>query len=177
MERTCSDCLNQMDPNALAASSQVMEPGCTCVASRTNGRIRCGWLLTGRDQLCFDQISSVESDSFPFFFLLTHRVRPQLTVYHKSQHSLQHTMLKLFYPKWKKTKNIIRQQRQTVGTSKSLLLHDNASAHKTKTTVTFLKEQNIQVSGHPPYSPDLAKCDSVLPPRQRNAGWVEMFPQ
>ena len=67
VERSCSKCLNQMDPNAFAASSQVMKPGCTFLASLTNGPIRCGWLLTRRDQLCFDQISRVRSDCFPFF--------------------------------------------------------------------------------------------------------------
>ena len=71
VERTCSKCLNQMDPNAFAASSQVMKPGCTFLASLTNGPIRCGWLLTRRDQLCFDQISIVRSDCFPFFFQQT----------------------------------------------------------------------------------------------------------
>ena len=39
----------------------------------------------------------------------------------------------------------VRPQRQTVGTSKTLLLQNNASAHKTKVTVTFVKEQSIQV--------------------------------
>ena len=53
-----------MDPNAFAASPQVMRSGCTFTASLTNGAIRCGWLLTGRDQLCFDQVSRVGSDWF-----------------------------------------------------------------------------------------------------------------
>ena len=34
----------------------------------------------------------------------------------------------------------IYQQRQIVGTGKTLLLHANASAHKAKVTVTLLKE-------------------------------------
>ena len=33
-----------------------------------------------------------------------------------------------------------------------------SKAHKAKVTMTFLKEQNIQVLAHPPYSPDLAPC-------------------
>ena len=37
-----------------ATSSQAMKLGCTIMASLTNGPIRCGFLLTGRDQLCFD---------------------------------------------------------------------------------------------------------------------------
>ena len=62
----CSKCLNQMDPNAFA-SSQFMKPGCALMASLTNDPIRYGWLLTGRDQLCFDEVSRVGSDWFPFF--------------------------------------------------------------------------------------------------------------
>ena len=34
-----------------------------------------------------------------------------------------------------------------------------SKAHKAKVTMTFLKEQNIQVLAHFPYSPDLAPCD------------------
>ena len=46
-----------------------------------------------------------------------------------------------------------RQQRQTVGTSKIIVLHDNASARKGKVTVTFLQKQNIQVLITPPPPP------------------------
>ena len=53
--------------------------------------------------------------------------------------------------------NSICRQRQTAGTSKTLLLHNNASVHKAKVIVTFLKEeQNIQVLAHPSHSTDLA---------------------
>ena len=55
-------------------------------------------------------------------------------------------------------------QRPTVGTSRTLLLHDNAAAHKAKVTTTFLSEQGIQILDHPPYSPDLAPCDFWLFP-------------
>ena len=58
----------------------------------------------------------------------------------------------------------IHEQRPTVGTQRTLLLHDNASAHKAKVTTTFLSEQGIQVLDHPPYSPDLAPCDFWLFP-------------
>ena len=98
VQRICSKCLNQKDPNAFTLPSQVMKPGCTLIASLTSGPIRCGWLLMGKDQLSFNQISTVGSDCFPFF--PTHRVQSWLTFCHRSQHSLQHTMLKLFYPKW-----------------------------------------------------------------------------
>ena len=55
-----------------------------------------------------------------------------------------------------------RQQRKTVGTSKVPLLHDDSSAHKAKVAVTFLKEQNVKILAHSPYSPDLAPCDGWL---------------
>ena len=58
----------------------------------------------------------------------------------------------------------IHEQHPTVGTQRTLLLHDNASAHKAKVTTTFLSEQGIQVLDHPPYSPDLAPCDFWLFP-------------
>ena len=58
----------------------------------------------------------------------------------------------------------VHEQRPTVGTQRTLLLHDNASAHKAKVTTTFLSEQGIQVLDHPPYSPDLAPCDFWLFP-------------
>ena len=58
----------------------------------------------------------------------------------------------------------IHEQRPTVGTQRTLLLHDNASAHKVKVTTTFLSEQGIHVLDHPPYSPDLAPCDFWLFP-------------
>lgn len=58
----------------------------------------------------------------------------------------------------------ICEQRPNVGTQKTLLLHDNASAHKAKVTVTYLEEQGVQVLPHPPYSPDLAPCDFWLFP-------------
>ena len=41
-------------------------------------------------------------------------------------------------------------QRPTVGTSRTLLLHDNAAAHKAKVTTTFLSDRGIQILDHPP---------------------------
>ena len=67
VQMNCSTYLNQMDQNAFAASSQVIKPGCKFMVSLTNGPIRCGWLLTGGDQLCFDPTPRIGSDCFPFF--------------------------------------------------------------------------------------------------------------
>ena len=142
------------------------------MASLRNGPIRCGWLLMERDQLRFDQISRVRSKCSPFF--PTCRVQSWWTFYHRSQSSLQHTMLKLFYPKLLKS---ILQQRQTIGTSKTLVLHDNVSVRKAKVTVTFLKEHNVQHLTHPPLQASLGSMWLlVVPPHQRGVGWVEIFP-
>ena len=45
------------------------------------------------------------------------------------------------------------------------LLHDNAPAHKSATVQEYLKESGLDVSDHPPYSPDLSPCDFWLFPR------------
>ncbi|GBP17780.1 hypothetical protein EVAR_102639_1 [Eumeta japonica] len=42
------------------------------------------------------------------------------------------------------------------------LHHDNASSHTAAFTVNFLKENNLLVSEHPPYSPELATCEFWL---------------
>ena len=57
------------------------------------------------------------------------------------------------------------EARPTIGTRQTLLLHDNASAHKAKVTVTYLQQQGISTLPHPPYSPDLAPCDLLVVPK------------
>lgn len=66
----------------------------------------------------------------------------------------------------------IQEQRPTVGVSRTLLLHDNASCHKARATTSYLEEQQVQVLPHPAYSPDLAPCDFWLFPtiKSRLAG-------
>ena len=56
-----------------------------------------GWLLTERDQLCFDQIPRVGSDRFPLFS----NTQGSVMVDNLPQKSTLngHTTLKLFYPK------------------------------------------------------------------------------
>jgi histone-lysine N-methyltransferase SETMAR len=46
-----------------------------------------------------------------------------------------------------------------------LLLHDNAPAHRSVLVQEELAKQQITVLPHPPYSPDLAPCDSFSFPR------------
>jgi len=43
-----------------------------------------------------------------------------------------------------------------------LLHHDNASSHSARATVDYLREKNIRVIEHPPYSPDLGMIDFWL---------------
>ena len=42
------------------------------------------------------------------------------------------------------------------------LLHDNASSHKAAIIREYLKQEKVVELPHPPYSPDLAPCDSRL---------------
>ena len=42
------------------------------------------------------------------------------------------------------------------------LLHDNASSHKATIVREYLKQEKVVELPHPPYSPDLAPCDSRL---------------
>ncbi|GBP36656.1 hypothetical protein EVAR_35240_1 [Eumeta japonica] len=48
---------------------------------------------------------------------------------------------------------------QTLRIRGFMLHHDSASSHTSAVTGNFLKESNIVVLEHPPYSPDLATCD------------------
>ena len=44
-----------------------------------------------------------------------------------------------------------------------IILHqDNASSHTSRQAIEYLNTQNIELMGHPPYSPDLAPNDFSL---------------
>ena len=45
---------------------------------------------------------------------------------------------------------------------KRQLHHDNASSHTAHQTIDYLKEENIELMSHCPYSPDLSPNDFVL---------------
>lgn len=66
----------------------------------------------------------------------------------------------------------VEEQRPTTGTRNVMLLHDNASCHKSRATTLYLEERNVPVLPHPPYSPDLSPCDYWLFPvlKDRLAG-------
>lgn len=59
----------------------------------------------------------------------------------------------------------MNDRRPITGTSKIMILHDNASAHKTAAVNQYLSENRISTLPHPAYSPDLAPCDFWLFPK------------
>jgi [histone H3]-lysine36 N-dimethyltransferase SETMAR len=63
----------------------------------------------------------------------------------------------------------LKERRPRTGTRGILLHHDNAPAHKASKTMDFLKENQIHLVGHPPYSPDLAPCDFYLFPKVKES--------
>jgi histone-lysine N-methyltransferase SETMAR len=50
-----------------------------------------------------------------------------------------------------------------------ILHHDNAPARNTLSVKRFLAKQKISMLEHPPYSPDLAPCDSFSFPKIKSA--------
>ncbi|GFX53916.1 histone-lysine N-methyltransferase SETMAR [Trichonephila clavipes] len=59
--------------------------------------------------------------------------------------------------KWYSTK-CLPEILQEVNAKGLMLQHDNASSHTAGLTIEFLKQEQIKVIEHPPYSPDLAMC-------------------
>ena len=58
-----------------------------------------------------------------------------------------------------------QKRRPRTGVRGIKLLHDYAPAHKSATVQECLKESELAVLDHPPYSPDLSPCDFWLFPR------------
>ena len=58
--------------------------------------------------------------------------------------------------------------RKTNKRRRIVLHHDNASSHTSAQTSDYLSTQNIELMGHPPYSPDLAPNDFFLFPSVKN---------
>ena len=56
------------------------------------------------------------------------------------------------------------KRRPRTGVRGQLLHYDNASAHKAVVTLDSLAATDVQLATRPPYSPDLAPCDSFLFP-------------
>ncbi|GBP35415.1 hypothetical protein EVAR_94866_1 [Eumeta japonica] len=53
--------------------------------------------------------------------------------------------------------------------------HDNASCHTSAETTRFLEGQKIELTGHPPFSPDLVPNDLYLFPSVRNKIRDQLF--
>ena len=60
---------------------------------------------------------------------------------------------------------VIAELRKNNRNRRIILHHDNASSHTAKRTIEFLKQQNIDLMDHPPYSPDLSPNDFYTFPR------------
>ena len=61
-----------------------------------------------------------------------------------------------------KLKKYFLSRRPATGLRGARLLHDNASSHKAAIVREYLKQEKVVELPHPPYSPDLAPCDSRL---------------
>lgn len=63
-----------------------------------------------------------------------------------------------------KLREAVKEKRRGKLTRGVLLLHDNASSHKSKVAMAAIANCGFQVLEHPAYSPDLAPCDYYLFP-------------
>lgn len=63
---------------------------------------------------------------------------------------------------------VLEEIRKTNKTRRIILHHDNASSHTSAKTREYLSGQNIELMGHPAYSPDLAPNDFFLFPHIKN---------
>lgn len=60
---------------------------------------------------------------------------------------------------------VLEKVREKRPRSRILLHHDNASSHTAGRTIDYLASSEVELLGHPPYSPDLAPCDFYLFPK------------
>lgn len=63
---------------------------------------------------------------------------------------------------------VFGELRKTNRRRRIILHHDNASSHTSAQTKDFLSTQNVELMGHPAYSPDLAPNDFFLFPSIKN---------
>ena len=61
-----------------------------------------------------------------------------------------------------KVKKYFLSRRPATGLRDVRFLHDNASSHKAAIVREYRKQEKVGGFPHPPYSPDLAPCDSRL---------------
>lgn len=65
----------------------------------------------------------------------------------------------------KKLRPAIRKKRPALLNAGVVLLHDNATPHKSNPVKTVIDRYNWEILPHPPYSPDLSPCDYDLFPK------------
>lgn len=65
----------------------------------------------------------------------------------------------------KKLRPAIRKKRPELLKAGVVLLHDNATPHKSEHVTSLVREYNWEIFRHPPYSPDLSPCDFDLFPK------------
>ena len=63
---------------------------------------------------------------------------------------------------------VFQEIRKTYRRRRIALNHDNTSSHTSAQRSAFLSTQNIDLMGHPPYSPDLTPNDFFLFPYAKN---------
>ena len=63
---------------------------------------------------------------------------------------------------WRKWKSFTIRNDQAKDGQESTFLHDNAFFHKCEVVKSFLASEKVKVLNHPPYSPDLSRCDFFL---------------
>jgi transposase len=68
----------------------------------------------------------------------------------------------------KKLKKYYKKRGPVTGFKHIRHLHDNAPAHISTIVSPFLKKEKVTVLPHPPYSPDLARCDFFLFPKLKS---------
>lgn len=70
---------------------------------------------------------------------------------------------------------VINELRKSNRNRRIILHHDNASAHTARQTIDYLKQQNVELMTHCPYSPDLSPNDFFLFPNIKNKMRGERF--
>ncbi|XP_050678571.1 uncharacterized protein LOC126974898 isoform X2 [Leptidea sinapis] len=63
---------------------------------------------------------------------------------------------------------MIAELRKNYPQRRVILQHDNASSHTARKRNDFLNQENVELMGHPPYSPDLSPSDFFTLPRMKD---------
>jgi hypothetical protein len=102
-----------------------------------------------------------------FFFWITEHIAIIILQQHRAVNYKWNTII-CFPEMFEKIREIGHRRR-------IILRHDNASFKTSIQTKTFLSIQNIELTGHPPYNPDLESNDFFLIPKIKNKFHVLRF--